>query len=157
MIGYYDADWAGNIGDRKSTTGYLFKTYGSAIPWNSKKQSTVTLSTTEAKYIALTSACQEALWLRNLIRKISPIPDKGAVELLCNNKGVIDLSSTNGYKPRTKHIDTKHHFIREKIEAKEMVVKHIGTEEMLAHIMAKSLVQHRFCQLWITLPKGYEF
>lgn len=77
--------------------------------------------------MALTAACQEALWLQKLIQEVCPIHDKEAIKLLCDNKGAIDLSTTSEYKLRTKHIDTKHHFIREKIEAEEVAVKHVPT------------------------------
>jgi len=147
IIGYSDADWAGDSEDRKSTTGYLFMTQGGAISWNSKKQPTVALSTTEAEYMALTSASQEALWLRRLMREISPAPKEGAIELMCDNKGAIDLSATSGYKPRTKHIDTKHHFIREKIESAQISVKYISTDLMLADVMTKALAKPRHYQL----------
>jgi len=70
IVGYSDADWAGDWEDRRSTTSYLFMSQGGAISWNSKKQPTVALSTTEAEYMALTSASQEALWLRRLMREV---------------------------------------------------------------------------------------
>ena len=64
--GYSDADWAGDVNDRKSTSGYLFKMGGGAVSWRSKKQTNVALSTAEAEYMALASAAQEAIWLRQL-------------------------------------------------------------------------------------------
>ena len=65
-IGYSDADWAGNLDDRQSTSGYLFKISGGAISWRGKKQQCVILSTAEAEYLALANAAQEAVWLRRL-------------------------------------------------------------------------------------------
>ena len=67
MIGYVDADWGGDAKGRKSNTGYVFKYFGAPMSWASRKQSMVTLSSTEAEYIALTEAAQEALWLRRLL------------------------------------------------------------------------------------------
>ena len=66
ITGYSDADWAGDITDRKSTSGYVFMQAGAAISWKSRKQSCVALSTAEAEYIALSAAVQEALWLQQL-------------------------------------------------------------------------------------------
>ena len=63
-IGYSDTDWAGDLHDRKSTSGYVFQISGGAITWSSKKQTCVALSTAEAKYVALASAAQEAVWIR---------------------------------------------------------------------------------------------
>ncbi len=68
--GYSDADWAGDLGDRKSTSGYIFKLSGGAISWRSKKQSCVALSTAEAEYIALASAAQESVWLQELLTSL---------------------------------------------------------------------------------------
>jgi len=87
------------------STGYLF-TQGGAISWNSKKQPTVALSTSEVEYMALTSVCQEALWLQRLMREVFPAPKEGTIKLMYDNKGSIDLSATSDYKPCTKHIDT---------------------------------------------------
>lgn len=71
LTGYSDADWAGDLNDRKSTSGYLFKMSGAAISWKSKKQTCVALSTAEAEYMALASAAQEAVWLQRLTSDIS--------------------------------------------------------------------------------------
>ena len=65
-VGYSDADWGGDADDRKSTSGFLFQIGGTAVNWRSKKQMCVALSTAEAEYMALTSAAQEAIWLREL-------------------------------------------------------------------------------------------
>ena len=65
-IGYSDEDWAGGIDDHKSTSGYLFQVSGAAVSWRSKKQACETLSTAEAKYMALASAAQEAVWMRQI-------------------------------------------------------------------------------------------
>ena len=66
-VGFSDADWGGDLDDRKSTSGYMFKLGGAAVSWRSKKQACVALSNAEAEYIALTSAAQESLWLHQLL------------------------------------------------------------------------------------------
>ena len=74
-VGYSDSDWAGDVNDRKSTSGYLFQVSGGAVTWKSKKQSCVALSTAEAEYVALSSAAQESVWLRKIITELwSPQP-----------------------------------------------------------------------------------
>ena len=70
-IGFSDADWGGDINDRKSTSGYLFQISGAAVSWRSKKQTCVALSTAEAEYMALASAAQEAIWLRQLMADLN--------------------------------------------------------------------------------------
>ena len=70
MIGYSDADWASDMNDRKSTSGYLFMMSGAAVSWKSRKQTCVALSTAEAEYIALASATQEATWMRQLLEDL---------------------------------------------------------------------------------------
>ena len=72
-VGFSDADWVGDVNDRKSTTGYLFQLSGGAVTWKSKKQSCVALSTAEAEYIALSSAAQESVWLKHLTTESSQI------------------------------------------------------------------------------------
>ena len=74
-VGYSDADWAGDVGDRKSTSGYVFLLGGAAISWKSSKQSCVALSTAEAEYVVLSAAAQEAIWLQQLISDLENIQE----------------------------------------------------------------------------------
>ena len=79
-VGYYsDADWAGDINDRKSTSGYVFQMSGAAVTWRSKKQGCVALSTAEAEYVALCSAAQESVWLRRLTSELGSPPQTATV------------------------------------------------------------------------------
>ena len=70
LIGYCDADWAGDNEDRRSTTGYIFTLAGGPVSWMSKKQQTVALSTCEAEYMAMSEATKEALWMQRLLNKM---------------------------------------------------------------------------------------
>ena len=70
LVGYSDADWAGDLDDRKSTSWYIFKLSGGAVSWRSQKQSSVALSTLEAEYMALSGASQECIWLRNMLSNL---------------------------------------------------------------------------------------
>ena len=83
-VSFSDADWAGDINDRKSTSGYLLKISGGAVSWRSKKQECVALSTTEAEYVALASAAQESVWLRKLIAELES-PPKGPTTIFLDN------------------------------------------------------------------------
>lgn len=102
IIGYADADWAADIDERRSTTGYVFTLQDGAISWNSKKQATVALSTTEAEYMALTSATQEVMWLRGIAGEVGLDITKPTV-IYCDNRGAIDLSANANHSARTKH------------------------------------------------------
>uniref|UniRef100_A0A0C9S056 POLX_1 protein n=1 Tax=Fopius arisanus TaxID=64838 RepID=A0A0C9S056_9HYME len=148
MTGYSDADMANNIIDRRSVTGYAFVMQGAAISWASRRQPTVALSTAEAEYMALSSACQEATWLRLLMRDLDPEMLNEPTIIHSDNKGAIALAETSHYRPRTKHIDVRHHFLREKIEEKIIKISYILTEKMIADILTKALPREEviFCR-----------
>lgn len=137
--GYSDADWANEADDRRSITGNIFKFQSGPISWQSKKQRTVALSTTEAEYMALSATSQEALWIRSLALELDPEAVSRGLKIFCDNKGAIDLAKNAGYRPRTKHIDVRHHFVREGIERGNIVVEFIPTENMIADALTKGL------------------
>ena len=110
LVGYTDADFAGSIDDRKSTSGYLFKYGDCLISWNSAKQKIASLSSTEAEYIALTLAIVEAIWLKQLLLELNRETE---VTVYCDNKSTICLAENPEFHSRTKHIDIRYHFIRE--------------------------------------------
>ena len=144
LIGYSDADWAGNPDDRRSTTGYAFIIAGGSVSWGSKKQSTVALSTTEAEYMAITQATKEGVWIRRLLMEIGFWGSaEQATIIYSDNQGCIALGKNPVYHARTKHIDIRHHFIREKIESHEVEVNFCRTEEMVADILTKALTKEK--------------
>jgi hypothetical protein len=145
--GFSDADWGGCLDCRKSTTGYVFKTAGASISWNSKKQPTVALSTTEAEYMACSAACQEIKWLLNLA-ELPSVNMSRPISLFCDNQGAVLLSANGIQHKRTKHIDLRHHFIREVVCDGLVVIKHVPTAEMIADILTKNLPveKFRFCR-----------
>lgn len=95
VFGFCDADWASDVNDRKSCTGYVFLRSGGAISWNSKRQPTVALSTTEAEYMALSSATQESMWLKQFEDEIFG-SDK-TMNIFCDSQSAISLANNNGY------------------------------------------------------------
>ncbi|XP_070015772.1 secreted RxLR effector protein 161-like [Nicotiana sylvestris] len=117
LMGVCDSDYAGDIDDRKSTTGFVFFLRDSVISWSSKKQSIVTLSTCEAEYIAATSCTCHAIWLRRLLKELN-LPQMEATEICIDNKSAQALAKNPVYHDRSKHIDTRYHFIRECIAKK---------------------------------------
>ncbi|KAF2881527.1 hypothetical protein ILUMI_24645 [Ignelater luminosus] len=139
LIGYSDADWANDSDDRKSITGYAYIFQNGLISWNSRKQPTVALSSTEAEYMALSAATQESIYLRDLLIEILPNFENKSIIIRCDNKGAINLANTENCKQRTKHIDVRHHFIRVNLEKKTIKLEQVGTKNMLADVFTKSL------------------
>jgi transposase InsO family protein len=138
---FADADYANDTETRKSVSGHLIKVFGSTVLWSSKKQQTVALSSAEAEYIAMASACQDVIWMRGLLEdmKIS----LSATTIYEDNQGAIFMAK-NLESKRAKHIDVKYHFIREKVHAKIVEIKHVSTELQQADIMTKSLPKPKF-------------
>ncbi|KAK2363323.1 secreted RxLR effector protein [Trifolium repens] len=120
LQGWTDSDYAGDLDDRKSTSGYVF-TYGSGpISWSSKKQAIVTLSTTEAEFVAAASCACQAIWLKRILDQISKNQSNGVV-IWCDNSSSVKLSKNHVMHGRCKHIDVRFHFLRDL--TKEGVVK----------------------------------
>ena len=115
---FSDADWAGDVNTRRSTSGYICRIGGTTISWKSKRQSIVALLSTEAEYVALCSATQEIVWLRSLLAAMG-LEQKEATKLHEDNQGSISLSKNPRSHSRTKYIDIKFHYVREAVEKKK--------------------------------------
>ena len=114
LIRFSDADWAGDMDDRHSTTGNLFLMSRGAISWFSLKQPVVALSTAEAEYVALSTATQEVVWLKRLVSDIKATP-KTLTIIKEDNQGTIAIARNPISHARTKHIDSKFHYIMESL------------------------------------------
>ena len=114
LIGYCDADWAGSVDDRKSTSGGCFFLGNNMIAWLTKKQNSVSLSTVEVEYIAMGSCCTQLMWMKQM--SVDYGMDSGSFLVYCDNKSAIDISKNPVQHSRTKHIDIRHHFIRELVD-----------------------------------------
>jgi hypothetical protein len=112
LIAYTDSDYAGDLTDRKSTSGYVFMLSGGAVSWSSKKQPIVTLSTTEAEFVAATACACQAVWMRRILEKLNH-EQKGCTILMCDNSSTIKLSRNPIMHGRSKHIDVRFHFLRD--------------------------------------------
>ena len=144
LQGYTDADFGGS-NDRRSTSGYVFVLGGGAISWCSKRQSTVALSTTEAEYMALTQATKEYIWLKTLWHELGRQSENQVI--FVDNNSAIDLANNPEYHSRTKHIDVEYHFIREKVENKEVNIVYCPTDDMIADLLTKPLSKVRHQKL----------
>jgi hypothetical protein len=147
VVGYCDADWAGDLEDRRSTTGFVFMMGGGATSWSSKRQPTIALSTTEAEYMASTQATKEAIWMNKLMKELGYMKEKKAMVIRCDNQGAISLTKNPTQHARTKHIDVQHHFVRERVENGEVTFEYCSTEEMVADVLTKALPKERHYKL----------
>ena len=146
LFGYSDADWAGDVDTQRSTSGYVFQIGSSTISWSSKKQATVAKSSTEAEYVALSSATQEAVWLHSLMGDLGRQVDAPTI-IYEDNQGAIELAKNAKYHNRTKHIDICHHFVRERVISNEIQVIYCPTGDTIADIMTKGLAKLSFEKL----------
>lgn len=137
LCGYTDANWARDH-DKRSTGGYVYMLCGTIISWSSKRQATVALSSCEAEYIAETEAAKEAIWLKRLLNNFH-FKTPEAVKIKGDNKGALALAKNPEFHSRTKHIDIRYHFVRQKVEEGLVDLEWIGTASNLADGMTKPL------------------
>jgi hypothetical protein len=141
--GLTDADWATDEKDRRSISGYCFYFLNSLVSWSSTKQKTVSLSSTESEYYAMTHAMKEALWIR-LFLTIHRLPIPKPFPLLCDNQSALALIESEAISSRSKHIDVRYHFIREHIAEGSFHTNWIPTSDMTADILTKPLLPPLF-------------
>ena len=146
MEGFVDADWAEDVANRKSTTGYVFKLNGGAVSWGSRRQQLVTFSSTEAEYVAAGEAGKEALHLRSLLSSMG-FACRGSTTIFEDNKSTIKLSEGPGSHCRRKHIAARWHAIRDWVSSGEMFLKYIPTGEQQADMLSKPLARDKFQEL----------
>ena len=137
LIGYTDADWGGDLDQRKSTFGYAFLLNDCAISWGSKKQNCITLSTMEAEYVACSSAIQKEVWLKRFLQDIGVVKTAfEPVTLYCDSMAAFAYAKDSKYHGKTKHIQIRYHFVRDMIMQNEVVLKHIPTNEMVVDLLS---------------------
>jgi len=145
LLGYSDSDYAGCKVDRKSTTGTCQFLGRSLVSWSSKKQNSVALSTAEAEYVAAGACCAQLLWMRQTLSDFGCEYKK--IPLLCDNESGIKLANNLVQHSRTKHIDIRHHFLRDHETKADIALSHVSTDKQLADIFTKPLDEQRFCFL----------
>lgn len=144
FFAYSDADYAGDIVGRKSTSGNCFLLGESIISWSSELQRCTAQSTAESEYIAASEATKELMWLKRLVRCLDEELSKDLPILHLDNESAIKLTKNSEHHKRSKHIDTRYHYIREKYAKRKFVLKSVGTEFQLADIFTKALPKVRF-------------
>jgi len=142
LVGYSDSDFAGYKVDRKSTSGTCHLLGSSLISWHSKKQACVALSTAEAEYIATGRCCAQTIWLKHQLSDFGLNLSK--ISLLCDNTSAINLTKNPVQHSRTKHIEIRHHFIRDHIMNGDCEIQFVDSENQLADLFTKPLNKERF-------------
>jgi hypothetical protein len=146
LIGFTDSDYAGDQDDRKSTSGYVFMLGNGAVSWSSKKQPIVTLSTTEAEFVAATTCVCQAIWLRKILEELQ-FKQIGCTTIFCDNSSTIKLSKNPVLHGRSKHIDVKFYFLRDLCKDGTIDLVYCKSEDQIADIFTKALKRELFIKL----------
>ena len=148
---YCDADWAGDQTDRKSTTGYVVRINNNTVSWSSRKQTTTSLSSAEAEYMAIASAAQEAIWIRQFLTEFFhlslDINNLYSCNIYSDNTSAIQIAKHDVSHDRTKHIDIRYHFIRDYLQDGWFNLVWIPTDLQIADMFTKALPINRFEKL----------
>ncbi|GJY81606.1 retrovirus-related pol polyprotein from transposon TNT 1-94 [Tanacetum coccineum] len=148
-IVYADSDHAGDYVDRKSTSGVCTFMGCCLTSWFAKKQTALAISTTEAEYVSAGKACQQALWMKQALIDYDIRLDD--VPIMCDNKGAIDLSKNPVQHSRTKHIEIRHHFLRDNVQKGNISIEKVASEDNIADIFTKPLKREVFNYLRLGL------
>ncbi|GJT48318.1 ribonuclease H-like domain, reverse transcriptase, RNA-dependent DNA polymerase [Tanacetum coccineum] len=140
---YSDSSYGVNTQEGNGTTGIIFYYGESPISWSTQKQATVALSSCESEFIAATAAATQALWLKRLLSRLTH-SDEEKITILVDNKSAIALMKNPVFHGRSKHIDTKYHFIRECVGRDDIQVEFVSGDYQKADILTKALPKIRF-------------
>ncbi|WKA10931.1 hypothetical protein VitviT2T_028474 [Vitis vinifera] len=140
---YTNADWAGAVDDRRSTSGYFTFVGGNLVTWKSKKQNVVARSSAKAEFRGMALGLCEALWLRLLLQDLGYL-SRQPIRLFCDNKAACDIAHNLVQHDRTKHVDVDRFFIKEKLDDKIVELPKIRSEDQLADILTKAVSSQVF-------------
>ncbi|CAL5371264.1 unnamed protein product [Camellia sinensis] len=143
LVGYADSDYTRDLEDRKSTSGYVFMLGSGAIAWSSRKQPIVTLSTTEAEFVASAACASQAVWMKRILEKLS-LEESKCTTILCDNSSTIKLSKNPVLYGRSKHNDVRFHFLRDLTREGAVELVYCGIQDQLADMMTKPLTLDAF-------------
>ncbi|RVW30562.1 Retrovirus-related Pol polyprotein from transposon RE1 [Vitis vinifera] len=140
---YSDADWAGNIIDRRSTSGYCSFVWGNLVTWRSKKQSVVARSSAEAEYRALAQGICEGIWIKRVLSELGQM-SSSPILMMCDNQAAISIAKNPVHHDRTKHVEIDRHFITEKVTSETVKLNYVPTKHQTADILTKALPRPNF-------------
>jgi hypothetical protein len=146
LLAFTDSDYAGDIEDRKSTSGYVFLMNSGAVAWSSRKQPLVTLSTTEAEFVAAANCACQTIWMRRILEKIG-YQQEGSTVIMSDSSSAIKISKNPVMHGRSKHIDVMFHFLRDLVKDGVIKLEFCGTKEQVADVMTKPLKLDQFQKL----------
>jgi hypothetical protein len=143
---FVDADYGGCRDTRRSTSGFVFTMAGGAVSWSSKRQTTVALSTVEAEYVAMSRCAQQMVWMQSWLNEVKVDNTLPGV-IKCDNRGAIALTKNTKDHGKVKHIDIRHHYIRELLQSGAIIIEQVPSADNLADLFTKPLprdLHHRF-------------
>jgi hypothetical protein len=143
LFGYTDSDWDGSVSDRKSTSKCCFSLGSAMTSWQSRKQSSVALNTTEVEDIAACSASCEAIWLQKLLTGLFDLEMEATV-ILCDNQSCIKMTENYVFHDKSKHIEIRYHYIRDMVQRRAIKLQYVGTDEQVADVLTKPLSRVKF-------------
>ncbi|RVW33967.1 Retrovirus-related Pol polyprotein from transposon TNT 1-94 [Vitis vinifera] len=140
---YSDADWAGNIIDKRSTSGYCSFVWGNLVTWRSKKQSVVARSSAEAEYRALAQGICEGIWIKRVLSELGQT-SSSPILMMCDNQATISIAKNLVHHDRTKHVEINRHFITEKVTSETVKLNYVPTKHQTVDILTKALPRPNF-------------
>jgi len=143
LVGYSDVDFAGDIDDRTSTSGYLMNMGSTKVSWNCKKQTTMVNSSAEVEYISSWEATCEIVWIRRILQDLGET-QKSPTTLLIDSQSAINMDKYPLFHSKTKHVDTKYHFIRSLIIKDIINPQLCPFEDQTSDIFTKPLGRIKF-------------
>jgi hypothetical protein len=138
LTAYSDSDYAADVVPRRSTTGYVLMINGGPVAWCIQRQKCVSLSTTEAEYVSMSEAVKEVTWIRRLLQDIGH-PQDEPTKLSCDNQGAVKLVKNPEFYKRSRHIDVRNHYTREKSLDVTVAVEHVSIKDQVANVFTKAL------------------
>ncbi|KAK2965965.1 hypothetical protein RJ640_018320 [Escallonia rubra] len=139
----------GCLVDCKSTSGTCQFLGDALVSWHSKKQTSMALSTAEAEYVAAGSCCAQVLWMRQTLQHFGVSLE--LIPIMCDSSSAIDISKNPVQHSCTKHIDIRHHFLRDNVQKRLIELKKVGSEDQLADIFTKPLAESSFCIIMLVM------
>jgi len=140
---FVDADWAGDTVDRKSTTGYVIRLFGNVVFWKSKKQSSITKSSTSAEYVALSEVVTEINAIRKMVKSFN-LKCKEPTKVYEDNKGAVIIAKNGNFMKNSEHIEVQYHYVHENYLNGTINVVEVKTENNMADIFTKALDKRTF-------------